>query len=88
MPDAHGVVAENNRLLADVDLGDFLDPNELVDIGKAPSGEQLECLREQAADRPNKQQSIRSRRDFDRRDSGRRDADRRDFDPDDEGDDD
>lgn len=30
MPNSHGVVAENNPLLANVDLGDFLDPLELI----------------------------------------------------------
>ena len=29
-PDSHGIVAKHNRLLSNVDLGDFLDPHELI----------------------------------------------------------
>lgn len=30
MPNSHGIVAKHNRLLANVDFGDILDPHELV----------------------------------------------------------
>ena len=30
MPDSHRVVAEHDGLIANVDLGDFFDPDELV----------------------------------------------------------